>query len=268
MDTVATAPSLSRYYEAECAEVGTNWVTHPDPLAGSGAYVVAAEGFQAKKTAPPDAPEHYVRFRIDIRKDSIYHLLGRINAPSRSEDSYWYRLDGGNWRSWYQNLTTNGEWAWREVPRSPISLTAGQHTLDIAYRERNTQLDRLYVSPSDTLPQGLGGPDPACGHTISTMATAEPFASRPAISLATVAWSLYPNPAGEFITVVLPDSEVGAESLIVTDVNGRRVREVMATALTGQQRIRIDLGTLPAGLYRVRLKTAQSDSSLTFVRVY
>ena len=266
--TVNSDLPLSRYYDAECAAVGSNWRIYPDASAGAGAYVVAADGYESKKTAPADTPENYIRFRLEVATDSSYHLYGRLNAPSRSEDSYWYRLDSGTWRSWYKDLTTYGEWDWREIPESPYNLTAGDHYLDIAFREKNTQLDRIYLSPSDTIPAGTGFPDLECGEKSHEMAMFQPAVHRVSASHAPVPWSLYPNPAVDYVNVVLPDPNMRYKSLTISDVNGRVVRVLSAEMLAGQAEIRIEIGALPAGLYRVRLGTEQSDSSRTFVRVY
>ena len=268
VDTIDSALPLSRYYEAECAEVGRRWVTQSDPLAGSGAYVVVEKGFESKETAPPDVPDNYVRFRVEVPKDSTYQILARINAPSRNADSYWYRLDGGEWQLWWRYLTTFGDWAWREVPDGPFAWAKGEHTLDIAYREKNTRLDRLYVGPAGALPEGVGDPDPDCTENSPEMAIFAPFGTAPAVEAAEPEWSLYPNPAKDHLTVLLPGPPEAYKQLTVSDVNGRMIRELRKEQLAGQPSLRIDLSALPAGLYRVRVVTDESDSSRTFVRVY
>ena len=268
VDTMSTEVPLSRFYEAECAQVGAKWLTGSDPLAGSGAYVVITRGYQSLESAPPDLPENYVRFRIEVPRDSTYYIQGRLNAPSRNADSYWFRIDGGSWEPWYRDVVTHGTWAWREIPNGPFALTAGEHLLDLAYREKNTELDRLFVSPDNTVPEGVGEPDADCGQNSPEMAIASPQDASTGKNAATVAWGLFPNPTGDYVNVRLPDPATGYKSLTVSDVNGRVVRQLGRAELDGQPVVRIELGALPAGLYRVRLLTDHSDSSRTFVRVY
>ena len=91
-----------------------------------------------------------------------YRLHARVDAPSSNADSYWVRLNGGDWIRWWQGLGTTGGFAWREISGSPFSLPAGSVTIDFAYREDGTLLDKLFLTNTSTQPGGLGGQSLNC----------------------------------------------------------------------------------------------------------
>lgn len=270
VDTIAP-PTFTGFLEAECAEVGANWTVVDDPDAAGGSYVVVRNGLESKKAAPDDKPENYVRFTYSLPADSLYHVHARMNGPSPKEDSYWLRINGGRWIKWYRDLVTYGAWQWREVDAGPFALPAGELTVDIAFREEGAQLDRLYVTASSELPAGTGPVDPTCavGSSPALMNSQQnPAQQTPLHGSAEAAFSLYPNPASEALTILLPATETAFPRLSIHDVNGRVVYVAPDGALLPETSLSVDLSSLPAGLYRVSLQTDQTVSSRTFVRVY
>jgi hypothetical protein len=68
-------------------------------------------------------------------------------------------MDGGSWFLW-NNIGPNSSWAWEQC--QAYNLSAGNHTLTIAYREDGSQLDKLYLSNSGTTPSGEGSAADNC----------------------------------------------------------------------------------------------------------
>ncbi len=154
---------VSTYLEAECAAVGTLWQTKQDNAASGGSYVTITAGNNSYDSAPTDVPANRVRFITSTKSSGSYRLFARLKAPSGQDDSFWVRVNGGGWIKYWQNLETGTAFAWREVLGSPFALPAGEVTIDFAYREDGTQLDKLYLTNSGVGPSGMGGAATNCG---------------------------------------------------------------------------------------------------------
>ncbi|WP_218127111.1 malectin domain-containing carbohydrate-binding protein [Catalinimonas alkaloidigena] len=151
--TVPTALWL----EAECATaVGGNWVIGTDRNASNGTYASIKDGFNTLAQPPADVAANRLRFEIDMENAGAYHLFARVSAPNDASNSFWVRINGGSWIKWWEGLNTNGGFAWREVVDGPFDLHQGKNTIDFAYREAGTLLDKLYLSNEGQQPTGLG----------------------------------------------------------------------------------------------------------------
>ena len=146
--------------EAECALVGANFLIQADGLTVDG-KVVLFPGTRSTSAPPADLAENRIRFSVDVAAAGAYHLFARARADNNSYDSYWVRVNGGEWVSW-NSWGTYGVFAWFEVDAS-VSLKAGVNVIDFAYREDNALLDKIVLSLDATLPIGLGGIDLTCG---------------------------------------------------------------------------------------------------------
>ncbi|MBB4078272.1 hypothetical protein GGR28_000873 [Lewinella aquimaris] len=142
------------YLEAECGEVGENWETNADETASGESYVVIKPGFSSLSEAPDDIPENRVRFTVNVQQENRYHLWGRVLSSSGAEDSYWVRINDGEWVKWFNRLRYRNEWTWREVIESPFLIPEGVATIDFAFREPNTKLDKVYLSSLRQSPNG------------------------------------------------------------------------------------------------------------------
>ncbi|NJB85026.1 hypothetical protein GGR26_000771 [Lewinella marina] len=154
---------FAAYLEAECAEVGDNWISKKDTLAAQDSFVVIKPGFISMTAAPQDIPANRVRFRLNVLESDDYHIWGRVRSAGPDEDSFWVRINGGNWVQWSNRLRDKDTWNWREVAGSPFAAPAGEMIIDFAFREPNTRLDKIYVSSMRASPSGLGGPAINCG---------------------------------------------------------------------------------------------------------
>jgi PKD repeat protein len=148
--------------EAECASViGGDWTIASDGSASGDQYAVV-ESLQSIASAPIGADSRLL-FNVEIGQAASYHLFARVRAPSSSSDSYWVRINGGNWIRWWQGLIRGSQFNWNEVTNSPFALQVGNNTIEFAYRESNTQLDKLQLNLDGALPTGLGGPEGCSG---------------------------------------------------------------------------------------------------------
>lgn len=97
-----------------------------------------------------------------------YHLWGRVRAggqmPAKS-DSFRVSFDDGEPVDWHMQV--GGDWAWREVHEllaaepTTFHLEPGRHTLHIATREREAQMDALFISPDPDFAPAAATPDDA-----------------------------------------------------------------------------------------------------------
>ncbi|NJO01496.1 MAG: T9SS type A sorting domain-containing protein [Bacteroidia bacterium] len=167
------------WLEAECAEVGSNWKVLNDASASGGSYVVV-DLLNAYGSAPTDVPANRVRFVVNLTnaQAGAYYLSARIKAPTSNDDSFWVRVNGGNWIQWIQGIKTGNSFQWNSVPNSPFTLVSGTNTIDFAYREDGAQLDKIYVAQASQMPNGIGGTAQNCVDPVNqapvAVATATP----------------------------------------------------------------------------------------------
>ncbi len=157
----APAPGQTEFWlEAECAQVGSRWIEKYSAAASNGGYVVVPSG---NATSAP--PANFVRFSVENAVAGTYQLQARINAPSGLDDSYWVRVNGGQWYAWKSGIRQNRGFQWNLLPGGGVTLSGGTNTVDFAYREDGTQLDKLYISSNTSMPSGTGTTAPACSVT-------------------------------------------------------------------------------------------------------
>ena len=154
--------------EAECVSVvGGSWQLRSDGSASGGQYAVAANQF-SMNSAPSGANARLL-FNVQTGQAASYHLFARVKATSTGSNSFWVRINGGNWIRWWEDIRLGNEFYWNEVVESPFALQLGANTIEIAYREGNTQLDKLQLNLDGALPTGLGGPEGCSGAPKATI---------------------------------------------------------------------------------------------------
>lgn len=100
-------------------------------------------------------------YEFDVSAADTFYVWGRVLAPDGNRNSFWVRMDGGDWVMW-NGLRTGGAWSWQRVHDSDregrvvsFGLEEGRHTLEVAYREEETKLDKLLVVDDGSyLPRG------------------------------------------------------------------------------------------------------------------
>ena len=165
-DTGDEPTSIEGYWlEAECAEVGGEWTTRTASTASNGKYVVALHK-DAYKTAPEDIAANQIRFSLYASEVATYHLFGRIDAPTSLDDSYWVRINGGEWFKWYHGIHKGKGFKWNKM-QLPVKLKVGNNTIDFAYRENGARLDKIHLSKTDLLPETLGPAGTNCSQAVA-----------------------------------------------------------------------------------------------------
>jgi hypothetical protein len=100
-------------------------------------------------------------YDFDVSAADTFYVWGRVLATDGNHDSFWVRMDGGDWIRW-NGLRTGGTWRWQRVHDSnrdgrmvSFELGEGRHTLEVAYREEEAKLDKLLVVDDELyLPRG------------------------------------------------------------------------------------------------------------------
>ncbi|NJO01595.1 MAG: hypothetical protein HC880_07810 [Bacteroidia bacterium] len=214
------APALLSL-EAECAQVGGGWTTVKNEAAASGAsYVVFNNG--VAYAPPADVAANQVRFSFNLNAPGAYYLFARIRALSSSDDSFWVRINNGPWFSWSGGIAINNHFNWNRYPANPLNLPAGANTLDFAYREDGTQLDKIILNTQNQIPVGLGQPSGNCQATAASEQT----------ETTSLSLKLYPNEVVNGQLTVVPGFGKQSEkqgTLLITDLLGNVLASLPVT---------------------------------------
>lgn len=147
----ASQTDITYFQEAENANpLGSDWKTDYSPTAINGAYI------QSDRTAtdmPPEA-SGYAAFNFDIAESDRYEIWGKIQALTDDSDSFWVKVDDGDFKKWDHLKSEIYSWYWKKFHSSvdvedrelSYFLKAGTHQVIIAYNEANTKIDRIAVS--------------------------------------------------------------------------------------------------------------------------
>ena len=226
------------YFEPECAEVGSNWNIIEDADASNGNYVTVRPDMESLSEAPVSSDDHiYIRFAADT--NTTYHVYGRVYCPTGDDDSFWLKMDNGSFVM-YNNLGTSG-WAW--VRLSNAILTAGEHTLTIAYRENGALLDKICISTDTNPPEGMGeDAENLCDPTGMgiRLERLESFALK----------QNYPNPFNPTTHIQYNIDRTTKVTLKVFDMVGREIQILVNDVkFPGQYIVTFDGHELSSGLY-------------------
>ena len=140
-------------FEAEGATVGSNWEITADDQASNGRFAAVRPGTESIAAAPTGT-ESAITLPFTVKTADDYSVFARLNCPSADDDSFWVKMDDGAFMM-LNGLGTRG-WDWVKLSNFP--LTAGEHTLKIAYREDGAKLDKISISNDRYAPEGMGKP--------------------------------------------------------------------------------------------------------------
>jgi hypothetical protein len=146
------------WLEAECGNVGSLWETSSDSGASNGEYVAIQPGNNSTDSAPDDSSGH-ITYGFDAIDSGTYTVWGRVIAPTTDDNAFWVKMDSGTWLSW-DDIQPSTSWTWFAI--DTFALAEGGHTFIVAYNKDGAQLDKLFITISDTIPTGLGGPATNC----------------------------------------------------------------------------------------------------------
>ncbi|ARA92159.1 hypothetical protein AWN76_002545 [Rhodothermaceae bacterium RA] len=148
------------WLEAEDGLLSEPLLVKEDPGATGGQFIEVGTGHNSRETPPETGRAIYP---FTVLEAGTYQLWGRVQAPDGSGDSFWVRVDGERWVPW-NGIVQSETWSWvpvyhQEEVQQPMhfNLTAGPHTLEVAYREDDTKLDRLLITNDVSFtPSGRG----------------------------------------------------------------------------------------------------------------
>jgi len=207
----------STWLEAECGSVGSLWNRTTDGSVSNSQYVTIQSGQNSTASAPTNTAGH-ITFPFNASQAGTYRLNARMLGPNANDDSFWIRMDGGSWVFW--NNWWNTAWIWAQFPNT-FNLSAGNHTLTIAFREDGARLDKINITTSTALPTGLGSAATNCasGPTVS-------------VSPATVTLAAAANSTGTFAITSNTSWSVADNQdwLSVSPANGSNNATVTVTA--------------------------------------
>ena len=143
------APScVSGPQEAETG-LPTGLIAGTDGAASGGAYIHRPDGV-GSSWSPNTAFQ--VSYCFTVAQSGTYRIKARVWADSGVNDSFWVKVDGA--------LTGSGHWDVAHVAYGDdyvnsygvtdpveISLTAGDHLVEVLLREDGTRLDRIELEP-------------------------------------------------------------------------------------------------------------------------
>lgn len=81
-----------------------------------------------------------VTYTFDVPADGRYNLFMLINCPNDKDDSWFIRINDGNWMTW-NNMGTRSDWDWRR--QGEYDLRAGRNTITIGQREDGAMFSRI-----------------------------------------------------------------------------------------------------------------------------
>jgi ADP-ribosylglycohydrolase len=152
---------INPYIEAESGSLNPPLQVYSDTTASGGKYVMAPEGVNSTASAPATGQAVYT---FSISTAGKYRVKCFVMAPSSSQNSYWVKMDIGEWvrwepaimarmegltNTWYWSYVLNGDVydAEKVAPFMKYDLTEGVHTLVIAYREGGMKIDKIRIDP-------------------------------------------------------------------------------------------------------------------------
>ena len=160
------------WLEAECATVGSGWVTRPS-AAASGGTIVSYPYPNSSSAPPADVDSTRVRFTVDGAESGTYRLFSHVRGDGSSANSFYVRVNGGDWALYFWRTTDPSGLVWDEVLSTSIVFTEGTNTIDFAFRERNTYLDKIHVAINGTMPTGISQPSSNCSNAPTARAASE-----------------------------------------------------------------------------------------------
>jgi len=146
------------WLEAECGTLGSLWETLDDPGASNGKFVSIKKGNNSTDSAPLDVNAK-ISYDFNAAASGTYTIWGRVIMPTTDDNSFWIKMDSGSWQ-FYADTALSQSWTWVKI--DTFTLSAGKHTLAFAYNEDGAELDKLFITVSDSIPSGPGGPATNC----------------------------------------------------------------------------------------------------------
>lgn len=237
----------SIWLESECGIVGSDWKITATPVASNNFYTKVRSGLNGVAQAPVDS-SGAIYFQFTIKNDSTYHVFARVNNLSNSDDSFWIKMDDGNFDN-INDLKSNG-WQWKLL--NSYELNAGEHTLSIAYCEAGASLDKICISSYPYLPS-LRGED-ALNICVPEIISG---LNDPSVEQGFSLGQNYPNPFNGKTVIPFEIPVNSMVSIKVRNMVGSVITEIAGQEyIAGKHTVEFNAENLPKGVY---FYTIQAD---------
>nr|WP_319921904.1 T9SS type A sorting domain-containing protein [Neolewinella xylanilytica] len=271
---IPSSPPFS--FEAECTVRDRNWRLSESTEA-SGNRFVSYTGCRCEGEPTMRQADQHLNYDFVSPQEDTFYLFFRLEAPDVGRNSFWVRVDGGNWiKMWRESnggplLTSGFEWRRVNDDADPVFfyLGPGKHTVTVAPREPGTKLDKILLSTTDALPLGTGAAAQNCllssTYSLSKASGEEVFPYEDAMFTA-ARFSVFPNPVTDIVTVELSDGYTGEVAFAVVDALGRQVRHLRRYKEDRTLRSELSVEDLPHGIYYLQLLQGQCQTIERFVK--
>jgi hypothetical protein len=234
----------SFYFEPECATIGNNWNIKYSSLSSNNYYVTVKTGLNCTSDAPSDSAS-VICIPYTVTKDTTYYIYGRLNCATADDDSYWIKMDNGSFVM-CNGLVTSG-WQWKKLTNAELS--AGEHTLTIAYCTDGAKLDKICISNYPNTPTGKGE---------TAVNLCKPTPTSVYMTRTFDGYSLeqnYPNPFNDNTTIEFEIPNETYVSLKVYNLFGDEIAEFAGKKYSqGKHTVDFSAQNLPPGIYFYKLK--------------
>ncbi|HOK99805.1 MAG TPA: T9SS type A sorting domain-containing protein [Bacteroidales bacterium] len=236
--TIKSNKTTQLWLEAECTALGDQWDLISDDLASNGYYLMVNPAYESTDSSATDMSQ-LLQYKFNITEKGKYKIWGRVLAPTPNDDSFWVRVDDGDWMVW-DNIPNSSSWAWDDVHHQSNAndtlffFDVGEHTLTVSYRENGVAIDKWYITNTGKKPSGKGGVAEGCynGNNIATLNEGR--------------YAIFPNPARNEIWIQGNDP---IEKICIYNSSGALVYRGISV---GQMNEHLQI-SLPNGLYMVQV---------------
>ncbi|HEY6914683.1 MAG TPA: sialate O-acetylesterase [Paludibacter sp.] len=237
------------FLEPECATtIGANWQKFTSSEASNGIYVTSRNNIESKNAAA--GTDGTISLPFTVNTTGTFTLYARVNCPTANDDSFWIKMDNGDF-SMSNGLSTNG-WQW--VVINTFELTKGQHTVHITYRENGALLDKICISNFANAPTDLGGVAINLGSGLNDVS----FPAAAGYSLS----QNVPNPFSNKTGISFEIPNFAFVSLKIYNLLGVEMKELAGKNFSaGKHTVEFNSDNLSAGNYFYTLKTGEFTST-------
>jgi hypothetical protein len=213
------------FIEAEGRAISTRDVSITSPFlvkddaaASQGRYLTVASGFNSQ--AAPPTFEGVASYHFNVGTPGAYRIWARVIAPTRSDDSFWVRMEKRDNPASvlvrWNDIEPGSNWHWAlvvpdgsTVP-AEFNLEAGDHQLEVSYREDGAKVDVFVVTNDLTFnPKAPPGTAPAVsGDSGTSLASMIAVGSRSGMKLM---WSEVPGARSYTVRRITFDPVTGDE---------------------------------------------------------
>lgn len=243
----------STYLEAECATVGEDWEIDADARASNEKYVMTKSGLNSISVAPIDSASA-VYFPFFVNTDTTFYIYARLSSSKADGNSYWVKMDDGEFVKY--NETDTCGWTWLKL--NSYKLTAGSHTLAIAYCQDSAKLDKICISKYYYTPTEIGDEAKnictveSSPRGVNLVETHDNYALK----------QNYPNPFNGSTRIPFEIPERSYVSMKVYNAQGFEITELAGKEyLQGNHALAFDSKNLSKGIYFYSIRTGKFVAS-------